>query len=149
MKRHESFIPLSREHHQGLLLAQLLKKDAPLYKGLPENVEDKIKYAINFFESELKHHFVLEERIFNLVRPINGTIEYLIIELIDEHRILGAMFTSLVEAKNKLEKMNSLAELLTSHIRKEERVLFPLLETNCTNDQFIKIDQLLLEKTEK
>ena len=36
MKRHEALAPLSREHHGTLILAQLLKKGAPVYKGLPD-----------------------------------------------------------------------------------------------------------------
>ena len=147
MKRHDSLAPLSREHHQALILAQLLKNDAPLYKGLPDTMGEKIKYALTFYSSELIHHFKLEEKIFDLARKINGTLEYLIVELIDEHRILTAMFSALQEAKNKPEKMNTLGELLTSHIRKEERQLFPLLEQNLTADQFLEIDHLLTEKT--
>lgn len=147
MKRHDSLAPFSREHHQALILAQLLKNDAPLYKGLPDTIEEKIKYALRFYSSELIHHFELEEKIFDLARKINGTLEYLIVELIDEHRILTAMFSALPESKNKPEKMNSLGELLTSHIRKEERQLFPLLEQNLTADQFLEIDHLLTEKT--
>jgi hypothetical protein len=35
MKRHEALIPLSRDHHGTLILARLLRSDAPPYKGLP------------------------------------------------------------------------------------------------------------------
>ena len=45
MKREEALAPLSREHHSTLILAQLLKKDAPVYHQLPAEPWDKAKYA--------------------------------------------------------------------------------------------------------
>ena len=54
MKRHEALAPLSRDHHEALILSQLLKKDSPAYKGLPVTVEGKVNYAVGFFEKNLK-----------------------------------------------------------------------------------------------
>jgi len=34
MKRHEALAPFSREHHGALILAQVMKKGAPAYKGI-------------------------------------------------------------------------------------------------------------------
>ena len=67
MKRHEALAPLSREHHNTLMLAQLLKKDAPVYKGLPANVKDKAVYALQQFEEMIKDHFQQEEIIFEKI----------------------------------------------------------------------------------
>jgi hypothetical protein len=57
MKRHLSLQPLSREHHEALLLAQLLKKNAPAYKGLPLNEHEKIAYAVTFLKRILPNIF--------------------------------------------------------------------------------------------
>ena len=54
MKRHESLAPLSREHHEGLILAQLLKKGAPAYRGLPTDLAGKLSYAREMFERILE-----------------------------------------------------------------------------------------------
>ena len=59
IKRHKALQPLSRDHHQGLILAQILKKGAPQYKGMPSTIEGKKEYAIAFSESELKQHFMM------------------------------------------------------------------------------------------
>ncbi len=144
MKRHEALAPLSREHHQALILAQLLKKNAPVYKGLPELANEKASYATAFFNTDLKLHFVKEEAVFGLVMLVSPEIETVIKELIDEHRVLTALFHSLGEqAAPPVNTMNRLGELLDSHIRKEERVLFPLLQKYCTNDELRKIGELL------
>ena len=63
MKRHKALIPLSHDHHHGLLLAQLIKKNAPDYKGLPKDLNGKIKYTIDIYNSSLKQHFDDEEKI--------------------------------------------------------------------------------------
>ena len=61
MKRHQALIPLSQDHHHGLLLAQLLKRNAPEYHGLPNDLLGKMQFAIEMFHKELDHHFRDEE----------------------------------------------------------------------------------------
>lgn len=143
MKRHEALIPLSRDHHGALILAQLLKKDAPVYKGLPETTEKKASYAISFFETGLMAHFEKEEALFELVKNTHPDIDRLIKELVEEHRTLSAMFGSLRENKDLIYKTNRLGILLADHIRKEERSLFPLLEQYCTEEQLTRAGRLL------
>ncbi len=63
MKRHPALYPLSHDHHQGLILAQQLKKGAPQYKGMPSTLEEKKNYTISFYNNELKKHFYDEEKI--------------------------------------------------------------------------------------
>ena len=58
IKRHKTLTPLSREHHSGLILAQLIKKGAPDYKNLPKTTTEKVKYTIDFYKSELIEHFL-------------------------------------------------------------------------------------------
>ena len=62
MKRHKALIPLSHDHHHGLLLPQLIKKNAPDYKGLPKDLEGKINYTLETYNSSLKNHFDDEEK---------------------------------------------------------------------------------------
>lgn len=70
MKRHPSLIKLSKEHHNGLILAQILKEDAPVYKGMLSKPEGKKEYTLNFYKTELIKHFESEERI--LIPEIKG-----------------------------------------------------------------------------
>ena len=63
MKRHTALIPLSQDHHHGLLLAQLIKKNAPEYKGLPKDLIGKMNYTNDIYNTELEHHFEDEEKL--------------------------------------------------------------------------------------
>lgn len=142
MKRHEALAPLSREHHNTLMLAQLLKKHAPEYKGLPVNNTDKARYALQQFEGIIKKHFEQEENILEKVKDCHANIKSVSAEIIQEHRQLTALFNSLNAATHVEDTMDKLANLLQDHIRKEERVLFPLLQEHCSEEllQQIYID---------
>ena len=145
MKRHEALVPLSRDHHEALILSQLLKNNAPVYKGLPETVEGKIDYATAFFEKELKKHFATEEKLFALVQK-DGSEEIvkLTTALSSEHISLTKLFDEISTKENPIETMNQLGELLNSHIRKEERELFPLIQEQCSEEALEKISQLTI-----
>lgn len=134
MKRHEALAPLSREHHSTLMLAQLLKKHAPEYKGLPANNKDKARYALQQFEGIIKKHFQQEENILEKVKDCHAAIKNLAAEIIQEHRQLTALFNSLNAATDVEDTMNKLANLLQDHIRKEERILFPLIQQHCSEE---------------
>ena len=79
MKRHPALHPLSHDHHQGLILAQQLKKGAPQYKGMPATLEEKKNYTISFYNNELIKHFEDEEKIlFPLVKDRSPEIDVMI-----------------------------------------------------------------------
>ena len=134
MKRHETLAPLSREHHGALILARLLRKNAPAYKGLPEQPEAKAVYALNFFKTNLESHFSKEEALLHQLKKYNSEIEKLTKEIISEHLQLTAMFDTLQDAKELTDTMDKLGTLLEDHIRKEERILFPLIQEHCPEE---------------
>ena len=143
MKRHEALAPLSRDHHATLILAQLMKKNAPLYNGLPDNAKDKARYAIEQFETHIRPHFQLEEAMLGKVKHIHPSIKILAAEIEAEHRVLSHLFQSLADVNDPVIIMNELALKLTDHIRKEERVLFPLLQQHCNDNVLAEIHALL------
>lgn len=125
MKRHNALILLSHDHHHGLLLAQLLKKSAPAYKGLPSDTPGKINYAIEKFNSDLSIHFEDEEKIlFPILKGKDSEVDNLIDELIEEHKQLRKKIISLHDIPDPEDTMDEIGYLLESHIRKEERNLF-------------------------
>lgn len=143
MQRHEAIAPLSRDHHGTLILAQLLKKNAPVYKGLPHLPGDKARYALEQFESHIKQHFQLEETMLEKAAPAHPLIKTLASEIKAEHRELTGLFHSLSAAIDAETVMNELALKLEAHIRKEERVLFPLLQEQCSEMELSAIYELL------
>jgi hypothetical protein len=88
MKRHEALAPLSREHHSALILAQLLKKNAPAYKGLPTALDEKAAYALQMFTATLQLHFTNEEEMLDKIRNIHTEIDKLSGEIFTEHQQL-------------------------------------------------------------
>jgi hemerythrin-like domain-containing protein len=140
MKRHEVLAPLSREHHDALILAQLLKKDAPAYKGLPQLSKDKAVYAVKFYRSNLKKHFLQEEEMLAKVKKYHNEIEKITTEIVNEHKQLTALFISLDKATNLEAAMDTLGKALESHVRKEERILFPLIQEHCTEEILNRIE---------
>ena len=134
MKRHEALAPLSREHHAALILAQLIKKGAPVYKGLPTDAEGKTIYAINFYKHDLVLHFSKEEAILEKVKHTDAAIAKLTEEIIAEHTELKNRFLSLTAATEKATALDELGYMLEAHIRKEERVLFPLIQEHCSEE---------------
>lgn len=143
MKRHEAIAPLSRDHHSTLILAQLLKSNAPVYRGLPQKPGDKARYAMEQFESHIRQHFLLEEAMLEKVKQVHPSISILAAEIITEHRELTALFQSMATAAEIATLMNNLAGKLQAHIRKEERVLFPLLQQHCSGAELAAIAELL------
>ena len=127
-RRHESLIPLSREHQYGLLLC------LRIHQGLARNADEawvrrKANDAVEFFSSELTSHFKAEEQaVFPAMNNI-AEATVLLDELVAEHRKLERLVSALAgSAPGLASSLGEFADLLEAHIRKEERELFPLYE---------------------
>jgi iron-sulfur cluster repair protein YtfE (RIC family) len=134
MKRHPSLIPLSREHHGALLLARLLRKDAPLYKGLPSNAPDKADYALKFYQDEIIGHFAEEEKVISLVKGLNPELDLLIDEMEKEHVQLHELFRLINNNSDLSVHLDKLGRALEDHVRKEERQIFPMIQNSCSEE---------------
>lgn len=139
MKRHEALTPLSREHHGALILAQLIKRNAPAYRGLPTDTVGKIQYAVDFFQSNLLSHFKKEEAILLKVKHCSTDVAAITEDIIAEHTLLKNMFLSLEAAPDVISVLDELGQLLQAHIRKEERILFPLIQEHCTEEELSRL----------
>ena len=146
MKRHESLMQLSREHHDGLIAAQLLKKGAANYKGMPSGFEGKLKYIVNFFYEHLIPHFKdEEEKLFPIIINKETEIDKLVDELLLEHKEIEKHIKTVEEKKHSEETLNELGMLLDNHIRKEERQLFELIQEKFNEEELEKIKKVLLK----
>ena len=140
MKRHPALHTLSHDHHQGLILAQQIKKDAPQYKGMPSTLEGKKEYTLSFYKTELVQHFKDEEEIlFPAVKNKNVELDKLITEVISEHRKMETLIHDLEKTHQLENVLNELGSFLEKHIRKEERELFPAIEEILTEGQLSKL----------
>jgi hemerythrin-like domain-containing protein len=126
-----------------LILAQLLKRGAPVYKGLPVNNTGKTKYAQQQFDQIIKKHFEQEEAILEIAKYCHEDIRRLAGEITEEHMELTALFLSLDTSIDTEDTMDQLGRMLEGHIRKEERELFPLLEKYCPENLMQQIHNTL------
>lgn len=146
MKRHTALFTLSHDHHQGLILAQQLKKGAPQYKGMPSNIEGKKEYTLQFYNSELIQHFKDEEKIlFPSVSRKSESVDKMIEEVISEHRRMEFLVKVLEKTNDPENALNEIGLLLEKHIRKEERELFVEIEKILTDSELTDISQKIIE----
>ncbi len=136
LKRHSTLQPLSREHHHGLQLCWKIRT------GFKKQVEpERIKkYADWFYVNHLLPHFEIEEKY---IFPILDKDNDLIKRALSEHLKIRCLFQAGTELYKNL---NSIAEMLESHIRFEERVLFNEIQSVATND---RLQQIRLHHTEE
>ena len=128
MKRHSSLVPLSREHHDTLILAQTIKKGAPDYRGMPTTLEGKKEAIVNHFNTHLKSHFKREEEnLFSKISGKHADVDELVSQLTIEHRQIELLVNHIANNESLEENLDQLGALLENHIRKEERQLFELI----------------------
>src|SRR5262245_1769002 len=146
-RRHDSLIPLSREHHYGLLVCLRIRRGLVSRRTDLHWLSERAEKAVRFFESDLKAHFDLEEKI---VFPAMGGIQEAastIEELIGEHRNLARLVESLCtdQGQKLASLLQEFADLLEAHVRKEERVLFPCYERGMSAGQAEQVKTQVLK----
>jgi hemerythrin-like domain-containing protein len=126
--RDRSLIPLSQQHHNGLVLCVLTERSLG-QDSSSANVTKLAGKAIDRYELELSNHFEMEERI--LFPAVED--HALVPGLISEHRQLEAMISRL-----RLEPSAALllefTALLRTHIRREENELFEDIQRLLSRD---------------
>lgn len=116
MKRSEALKPLSREHHQSLVIALRIKKAAA------QSDEALINYwqeVLQQHRAPLLAHFCSEEAGFSDL--LNGEIKQ---QFSDEHEQLRTLLNNPVNHSDILH----FADLIKAHVAFEEKKLFPWLE---------------------
>jgi hemerythrin-like domain-containing protein len=138
MKRHQSLIPISRQHHEGLLAARLLQHGAPPYKGMPTTAAAKRDYILVLLQRHLKPHFTLEEAtVFPLAASFSDTLRSQTEQLQAEHRQLEALIQALPQATDATlpDELHEVGQLLEQHIRQEERVFFEQVQQELPEEE--------------
>lgn len=141
MKRNEALVPLSHDHHQGLIIAQLMSKNAPVYSTLPNTPGERRTYVVEKFRSELKPHFENEENLlFPFVKGFSSKLDLLIEDILEEHVVLEGNFERLAIAEDFIDLMHETGVLLNNHIRTEERELFELIQNFVPEEILAKLN---------
>ncbi|WP_299701420.1 hemerythrin domain-containing protein [uncultured Pontibacter sp.] len=137
LKRDNSLIPLSREHHFGLLFCWKLKQ------GMANGTSFEImrQYIQYFWKNILKPHCREEEVILKRLLPKDDVNS---IRLHEEHQLIQAIIGLINKQKNlNTSLVATLQQDLTDHIRWEERELFPYLQTVADPEELADVGRLL------
>ncbi|QQK76699.1 hemerythrin domain-containing protein [Salicibibacter cibarius] len=128
VRRHEALFPLSHHHQNGLATALYLKRAGTEESEFSlDAIKGKLKL---YWEEGGQQHFRDEEE---LLLPAFAKYDALqqpeISEMLIEHVQMRALVNQVLEAtENEVDDMHQLGDILEKHIRKEERVIFPMIE---------------------
>jgi hemerythrin-like domain-containing protein len=143
MLRDKSLVPLSRQHQHALALCVRIHRAS---LSTPTELAAWQSEIQRHFEQEIRYHFAAEEAdLFPAARRYSE-LAPVVDELLAEHdqlRTYCANATSRVLDRDGLQQF---AELLSTHIRKEERQLFEGMQKKMTAKELRKIG-LSLDRT--
>lgn len=128
MKRHEALYPLSHHHHHALVAALNLKRAGTEKNQL--SLDEIKKDLQHFWEHGGQEHFREEEEILLPVYAQHSSVDLPeISEMLMEHVKIRALVKTVLEStEGHIVRMHELGKMLESHVRKEERVIFPMIE---------------------
>lgn len=145
IKRHESLQPLSRHHMIGLHVALKLTR-----AGTEESritLDEILQDAKKFWEPGGQEHFREEEEILLPTYAEYAEIgQPEIVEMLLEHITIRSRMNKLVKNELTIEEMRELGILLEKHIRKEERVIFPMIERALPEEKLKELEPYLHEQ---
>ncbi|MBN8880630.1 MAG: hemerythrin domain-containing protein [Sphingobacteriales bacterium] len=135
MRRHESIVALSRDHHFGLLfcwkIRQGIKKQVPA-----ERIKPYVQY---FWNNHLQQHFKEEETLLFTALQDN-----LVTQAISEHEQIKKLVEAITSTGSfQPDQFRSLADALDKHIRFEERILFPYIEETLSAEKLTQLGERL------
>jgi len=138
MKRHKALSKFSSDHHSGLNMAKTLKSGANTSDAQLEYLKNKL---VHFFKTDLENHFDEEEKYLAPLLKDNP----MIIRMCDDHQKMKSLFNSVLDVNGTelKEYLISFGEILDSHIRFEERELFPMIEKTLSEEQLAEIGRLI------
>ena len=122
MKRSPELTPLSHSHHKGLFTAMQLR-DA-------EDLDAAVTALLESWEVHGEEHFAIEEQVllpaWLALDP--GADAELAKRVAAEHLELRVMVRRAQRGDATLEQLRSCGDDISTHIRFEERELFPIIE---------------------
>lgn len=138
LHRDPALIPLSHDHHHGLVAAVRLKQGRSAFLDEPDVLES----IARLWRDELMEHFRQEEEVlFSREWPAN------VAELVAQALVDHMQMRSIVAAAQRGEEYEELGrrfgELLETHIRLEERLIFPAMQDLLSDQELLTVGREL------
>ena len=140
-RRHETLIPLTHDHHHTLAQARRLQ-DAAASTDMTErrNISNDF---VNFYMGRAVRHFHEEEELFFAPLIDLPNARELVIRAVSDHLRLHDLVRTvkrqLTDGEVDAGLLARIADLLTEHVRFEEKELFPLVEQLVPEDQLLDL----------
>ena len=140
LSRHESLVPLSRDHHDVLVHAQELRRSAE--SGDVDRLSAATLSYLRYFRGELSGHFADEEGV--LLPAVSPLVE-VVARIGEEHAEIRKLTVQMAEAaragRASAELARELAQLLHDHVRYEERMAFMEIQKSLDEGQLAKLGE--------
>jgi hemerythrin-like domain-containing protein len=132
IKRNENIVKLSQDHHASLLFCWKLRQGVKFNASF----ETMKKYVQYFWDHHFSFHFKEEEEF--LFAPVT---DEQVQKALDDHQEIKIFIEQINETGTEDEQdvLLELADLVDSHVRYEERILFPHLEKTLSDEQLKEI----------
>ena len=142
MKRHPALIPLSRDHHGGLVQALRVRRAAT--NGDASARLAAAREFVEFFRNEERVHLRdEEEELFPLflrhVQPQPALLRQARLQHMQLEGFARKLDIAVAAGIVDRETLDAAGELLDAHIRLEERQLFPLIEELVPGDELQRL----------
>ena len=135
MRRHDRLIPLSHDHHHVLKQVRALRAAS---KGDEDERAIAVREFVKFHEDESIRHFREEEEVFFPLAVDERDAAEPLAEALDEHLRLHATayhWGSDPDRVPSADELERIATLLEGHVRREEKVIFPIIERVLGDDE--------------
>lgn len=147
MKRDKRLHPLSWDHHAALTSVVFTRKHIKAGAGIERLQQVAIEYAA-FYEVGLRPHFRHEEewllpRFLRHVEAEDTGVVRLLTDHVKLHRLILDLSETLASGRDLISPLTALADLLETHVRFEERELFPRIEAALTVDELTQLGEYL------
>ncbi len=142
VKRNENIAKLSRDHHASLMFCWKIRNGIKLNAS----TERMVKYLQYFLHQHFIPHFTEEEEI--LFAPL---LDKEVQKALDDHIAIKKLIhkISFSSPENHQNELSELADMVDEHVRYEERILFPHLEKELSQEQLESIGKQISDEAIK
>lgn len=138
MKRHDALAALSRDHHQALVIAQRLKRASET------TAAGARQSFLEYWRVDGQRHFREEEEILLPSYAGHGDPEVPIVaRVVIDHIRIRRLAHEIAAGAPPLATLHFLGAQLAEHVRREERELFPLIESALPEAELVRLLRLL------
>lgn len=140
MKRSPELAGLSRDHHQALSVALLLRRASS------SDQSTAVERFSAYFDAHGADHFDVEEELLGpaLGRSPIGATQF--DRMLSEHARLRELGAAATAPEPATDTLRELGEMLAAHVRFEEREVFPFLEDELTGAELAELGRALRDR---